>query len=284
MSRDEVDHEIPASRLPPGFASRLDDPVDEPAPPRPAATVVLLRPGPVDTSSLEVLLLRRSRAVSFVPGAYVFPGGRVDPSDADPRVLPRLVGFDPVDLELRMEHADEELPAIAYVVAALRETFEETGILPGLPTGPSQSAEVLRLREELLADRTPFFRILEALGASPAASDAAYIAHWVTPEAEPRRYDTRFFALRVPRGLGVRPQPGEISSAEWLSPQAALARHTRGSLPIIFPTLHTLRELSAFSSPREVLDHYRARRIRRILPRLVRTPSGVGIKIPTPSD
>jgi 8-oxo-dGTP pyrophosphatase MutT (NUDIX family) len=284
MSHDEVDHEIPAARLPPGFASSLDEPVDEPAPPRPAATVVLLRPGPTDAPGLEVLLLRRSRSVGFVPGAYVFPGGRVDRSDADPRVLPRLVGFDPVDLAHRMEQAEEEVPAIAYLVAALRETFEETGILAGLPPRSGRSAEIVRLREELLADRIPFFRILESLDASPVASDAAYIAHWVTPEVEPRRYDTRFFALRVPRGLEVRPQPGEISSAEWLSPQAALSRHARGRFPMVFPTLHTLRELSSFSSPEQVLDHYRARRIRRILPRLVRTPSGVGIKIPTPSD
>lgn len=277
MPKREFDHEIPAGRLPEGFAGRIDRPPAEPVEPRPAATVVLLRSG---NAGLEVLLVRRSRTVGFVPGAYVFPGGRVDAADGEPSALARLQGTPPRDLARRLNLPGRELEAAAFLVAAFRETFEETGILPGLPSQVLESPEAIALRRRLLADEIGFHRVLEALDHVVDAGSATYIAHWVTPEAEPRRYDTRFFGLVIPRDARVRVEPGEITEAVWLEPATALARHRAGELPMIFPTLRTLEELVRFSTPAQVLARYRAREIPRILPRLVRTPTGVGIQVP----
>ena len=118
---------IPFERLPPGFAETLDRPPSEPAVPRPAATVVLLRDrdeGP------EVVLLRRVRNAGFVPGAWVFPGGRVDAADAAPELLARWRGPAPSEVARRLDmDVDASPSAMAYLLAALRETFEETGLL-----------------------------------------------------------------------------------------------------------------------------------------------------------
>ncbi len=284
MTPSEPAHVIPAHRLPSGFAQRLEEAVSEPAIPRPAATVVLLREGEGE-EGMEVLLLRRARSAGFVPGAYVFPGGRVDPADGSPEARHQLEGVDPEKLATRMgmtESEEEQPPAFAFLVAAFRETFEETGILPGLPAAELSSTRARTLRRKLVEDQVPFHQVLEALDARVDGARAAYIAHWVTPEAEPRRYDTRFFALQVAPGLPVSVQESEISHALWITPARALERHRQGDLPMIFPTIRTLEELADFSSPPELLRSYRSRAIPRLLPRLVPTPEGVGIVLPDP--
>lgn len=281
---DAPEAEIPADRLPPGFASRLDDPPADPARPRPAATAVLLRRAAGEEAGVEVLLVQRSRNVGFVPGAYVFPGGRVDPADGDPRAIERLSGSESPGLESPKVSADGGPPPSAFLVAAYRETFEETGLLPDASPQLLASPRAGQLRQNLLADEIPFHAVLEALELRLRGDAAAFIAHWVTPEVEPRRYDTRFFALHVRRGLQVRPHPGEIIDTRWLRPREALERHDRGELPMVFPAIHTLRALRNFSSPAAVLEHFRGRRIARILPRLLRTDTGVAIQMPDSSD
>lgn len=286
MSDPEPRYEIPLERLPRGFAEGITHPVDDPAPPRPAATVVLLRdpdPRGGKGDGPEVLLLRRAHTVGFVPGAYVFPGGRVDRSDGDDAVLRHLTGVEPANLARRMGHMPHgSPPAAAYLVAAFRETFEETGILPGVDAARLAGSETARLRDRLLADEIPFHGVLDALDARLDAASAAYIAHWVTPRVEPRRYDTRFFALRVSRGLPVTLRGAESTHALWLTPALALQRHERGELPMIFPTIRTLEALAEFATAGEVLEAYERRTVPRILPRLVRTSTGVEIVVPDP--
>jgi 8-oxo-dGTP pyrophosphatase MutT (NUDIX family) len=285
------DHEIPYERLPPDFARRLDAP-PEPVTPRPAATVVVLRAG--EEGESEVLLLRRSRSAGFVPGAYVFPGGSVDPEDGSPELLGRLMDRTPDAWEARLgraetgsEPADSPIPGAAYLAAALRETFEETGLLVArsgsgaFAPSASQDEEVGRLRARLLADEVSFARVLETLDVRLDDGAAEYIAHWITPEAEPRRYDTRFFAVRVPREVPVSPWEEEITAHLWLTPGEALERWRDGSLPMIFPTVRTLEDLEGLGDPDGVLAHFRDREIPAILPRLVRTPTGVGIEVPS---
>ncbi len=304
MATSEPAHVIPAHRLPPGFAQGLEDRVGEPATPRPAATVVLLREEGAK-ERMEVLLLRRTRSAGFVPGAYVFPGGRVDPADGSPEVRRRLTGLDPDELAARMGLGsglgdggglggsgsgagagddalpnDSPPPAFAFLVAAFRETFEETGILPGLSPEILGARHTGDLRDKLLGKEISFHQVLEALDARLDGASAAYIAHWVTPEAEPRRYDTRFFALHVAPGLPVSPQESEVSDALWITPARALERHHHGKLPMIFPTIHTLEELARFDSPAELLADYRTRDVPRLLPRLVPAPEGIGIVLP----
>jgi 8-oxo-dGTP pyrophosphatase MutT (NUDIX family) len=287
------DHEIPYERLPPDFARRLDA-APEPVVPRPAATVVVLREG--EGGGSEVLLLRRSRSAGFVPGAYVFPGGRVDPADACPELLDRLLDRDPDTWEARLGAAPEEreaedsgIPGAAYLTAALRETFEETGLLVartgagGFAPSASEDEEVARLRTRLLADEISFAVVLETLGLRLDDAAVEYIAHWITPRAEPRRYDTRFFAVRVPREVPVSPWEEEVVAHLWLTPDEALDRWREGRLPMIFPTVRTLEDLQGLGGPDAVLAHFRSREIPTILPRLVRTPTGVGIEVPSES-
>lgn len=280
--------EIPTDRLPPGFAETVENPPESPATPRPAATVVLMRDA---ADGIEVLLLRRVRTAGFVPGAWVFPGGRVDGDDAAPPLLERLEGISAGEVARRLElPPDAEPPAAAYLVAALREAFEETGILVGRDADghPAPSAEanpdVRTLRDDLLADEDIFPAVLDAMGCRLDGGAVAYIAHWVTPVAEPRRYDTRFFAAAVSREQDERLHPAEMSASLWISPEDALERNDRGELPMVFPTIRTIEELVGFGSAVEVLDHWADRPVPRILPRLVRTPTGVGIEVPDPGS
>lgn len=275
--------EIPEDRLPPGFIDTLGEIPEHPVPARPAATVVLLRGGP---DGMEALLLQRARSAGFVPGAYVFPGGRVDGTDADPDVVKKFSGMTSEVAAGRLELFMGETPAIAYYLAALREAFEETGILVAIdghrqPIPAAASDAVLaRLQDALLARRVTFGRILHEAQARLNAAAVEYIAHWVTPIVEARRYDTRFFAAEVPPDTGFRLSPSEMTDGVWITPQDALERQSDGSMPMVFPTLKTLQELTAFATPFDAIRAFRSKKIPEILPELVKTPTGVGLVIP----
>ena len=250
--------------------------------PRPAATVVLLRER---AAGFQLLMMRRNRSAGFVPGAYVFPGGRVDAQDGDPALASRVEGLTPAAAVARLALPDGNPPAVAYYLAAAREAFEEAAVLvarPGgrfLPDTPSGHAHLLRLREHLLAGTMGFTEVLDDLGVAIDGTALEYIAHWITPEAETRRYDTRFFAALAPPGSRSAPDPREMTDSLWLSPGEALDRHRAGRLPMIFPTIRTLERLSAFSTADAVLAHYRTRDIPAIMPALVRTEAGVKVSI-----
>jgi len=269
--------EIPLDRLPRGFAAAPLPTGRTPPTPLPAATVVLLREG---ETGLELLLLRRSVGSGFVPGAWVFPGGRVDPEDHSPELL------DPAEGDTGSGAEGPEGPSPAHYVAVVRETFEETGILPGAedpgtrrPPDPGDPA-VQALRDSLLVGETSFPEVLHRLGVGIHRKAIIPIAHWITPEAEPRRYDTRFFAAAVPKGIAPVPHTGEIAEVLWITPAMALERNRVGTLTMIFPTLHTIRRLLPFSSPHEALRAAAGWTVRPILPTLVRTASGVRLHLP----
>ena len=275
--------EIPSDQLPEGFAESLDGPAPTPADPRPAATIVLLRDGEV---GLEVLLLRRNRKTGFVPGAWVFPGGRVDRQDRD--LVTFWAGLDPATASSRLNlaSAPDDPQALAYYTAALREAFEETGVLVGATAKPATQdpssvvEATLRAREGLMDGSDSFLDFLRRIGAKLDGGRVEYIAHWVTPVREPRRYDTRFFAARVDPTAQVSIDKREMTAARWLRPDAALALHGKGELPMVFPTIRTIEDLTGFKRADEVLEAYRDREIPRILPTLVRTSTGVGLKLP----
>ena len=281
MSKPEF--EIPRDRLPPGFVDTLGEVPEAPVVARPAATIVLLRQG---TSGIEVLLLRRTRSAGFVPGAYVFPGGRVDVDDADPTVVRRFAGLTDAAAAGRLELPDGDPPAIAYYLAAIREAFEETGILVGMDglKRPAPSAAVdpaiARMQDGLRDHGLAFGRALQEMHLRLDGASVEYIAHWITPIVEPRRYDTRFFAAEVPADSPVRLSPREMNDGVWLTPAHALERQREGTLPMVFPTIKTLQQLVDFRTPRSALDAFRRMRIPAILPRLVRTSTGVGLEMP----
>jgi 8-oxo-dGTP pyrophosphatase MutT (NUDIX family) len=279
----EPEFTIPRDNLPPGFAESLDKKPTRIAETKPAATIVLLREG---AGGLEVLLLRRVRSSGFVPGAWVFPGGRVDRDDAGTALVERLDGLTPVVASQRLGlPPDADPPALAYYVAAIREAFEETGILVGrdssggAPRAAAVDAEVQRLRERLLEDEDSFPLLLDQMGCRMDASAVEYIAHWITPEAEPRRYDTRFFAAAVPAAVESLHHTKEMSDAVWIMPHEALRKNREGAFPMVFPTIKTLAALEAHPTPGAALRSFRGQHIPTILPRLVSTPTGVGIRV-----
>lgn len=262
---------IPSNRLPAGFAERVDSPPQPPAQPRPAATVVIVRDC---ESGPEVLLLQRQHASGFVPGAYVFPGGRVDEEDGA-AVLKERAGT----------LAQGANPALPYWMAAIREVFEETGVLlAGDATGraaPDATAEpaLAEWREKLLGRRASLADLFEAEGLLPAVGELVYCGHWITPVAEPRRYDTRFFAARLPAGHVAAVDSREMTDAVWITPEEALRRFQEGSLPMVFPTVKMLEMLAGFGNVAELLNALRVQPVHAVLPRLVRTPEGVGIEV-----
>jgi 8-oxo-dGTP pyrophosphatase MutT (NUDIX family) len=254
---------IPSSNLPPGFADTVGHMPDTPAEARPASTAVLIRDG---ADGLEVLLLRRNRSAGFGPGAYVFPGGRVDASDAEVAILERVTGTGGV-------------PDPDYWVAAAREMFEETGVVLADGASAIDADELERWRDALMRDEATMLDVLDAAGVGLDLSRMLYFAHWITPVVEPRRYDTRFFIAALPDGARAQADPREMSDAAWLSPADALRRFGEGLLPMVFPTLRTLEALDGFANVEEVLAHFRGREVKAILPRLVRTDDGVGIVV-----
>lgn len=280
---DDSDFIVSEDHLPPGIAERIKDPPTTPSEPRPAATVVLMRDA---REGIEVLLLKRVHHAGFVPGAYVFPGGRVDAEDADPEVLARTVGLTVDGAAARMRLEGAEPPAVAYYLASVREAFEETGILIGhgvdrdpIPSAAASTA-VLEVRDQLLDDALSFAGALENLGAHIDDTSIEYVGHWITPIAEPRRYDARFFAAVVPPGTEAAIHTAEMLEAIWISPAAALKRSEAGSLPMVFPTIKTLEPMVDFATTSDLLGYYRERRIPSVLPRLVRTTEGIILRIP----
>jgi 8-oxo-dGTP pyrophosphatase MutT (NUDIX family) len=278
------DFEIDAANLPEGFAESIESVPDQPAAARPAATVVLARNG---VTSIETLLVRRTRKSSFVPGAWVFPGGRVDSSDAHPELVALVDGLSPAQANARLELGEaSDPPAIAYVLAAIREAFEETGLLVartsegGWPPDATQEPAVDQQRAAVLEDRTPFATALEQLKCRVDGAAIEYLAHWITPLVEPKRYDTRFFLAEVAPDSEATLDAREMTAAKWRTPMAALEENANGALPMVFPTIKTLQQLEGFETVAEAIEHFGSRRIPPILPRLVKTPTGVGIEIP----
>lgn len=261
---------IPLHRLPPGFAERLDAAPEDAADPKPAATAVLVRDGDLTP---ELLLLKRHRSSGFVPGAWVFPGGRVDDADADPALI-EMLGAVP-------RGADA-----GYWLAAVREVFEETGVLlartgdDAVCADASVDSSLAQWRERLLSGKATLLDVLRAGNLLPDISRMVYCSHWITPVAEPKRYDTRFFLAELPAGCAATIDEREMSGVVWLTADEALAQFQRGELPMVFPTVKTIQLLQRFSSVTEMLSAFRGAAVPTVLPRLVRTSDGVGIVVP----
>jgi 8-oxo-dGTP pyrophosphatase MutT (NUDIX family) len=225
--------------------------------PRPAATVLALRDSP---SGFEVLMLQRNLNSDFVGGAYVFPGGGVDPSDAGPRADRLVYGLNDGEASVRL---NLEAGGLAYYVACLRELFEEAGLLVacdrrGRPfrfANPDIVATMAAHRRDVNASRMGFLDMMELEGLLLDLRGLGYLAHWVTPQGPPRRFDTRFFVAVAPEDQTAAHDAGETVADTWVSPSEALAAHARGELEMIFPTIRTLQSIQHLSSSRDVLTH-----------------------------
>lgn len=272
---------IPAEELPAGFADKVESAELIPVVPRPAATVVLLRDAP---GGPEALLLRRHRRSGFAADAWVFPGGTVDEADRDPGLAERIDGPSPAEWAARMA-LDDPYEALGYVAAALREAFEETGILlarpDGVGDGPDAEIEGLEVARRALLNGVVELRQVAVTHGLRFMGDALlYIAHWITPVPEPRRYDTRFFLARVEEGAECVVHQAEMVDAQWLTPGEAVRRFEAGEIKLLPPTVHTLRRLAGFGTFPELWEALLGAPVPPILPRMRRHPEGVVIEVP----
>lgn len=229
-------------------ARQISDGQLSPAVPRDAATVILLRQA---ASGAEAFLLRRTAELEFAPGACVFPGGSVDASDGDQTI--GWAGPAPADfgrlLDVPPDHAR------TLVCAAVRETFEESGVLLAGPARSpdelvSDSAVLARDRHALLTGSASLGEVLGRRGLVLRTDLLIPWARWITPEASPRRFDTWFFAAALPPGQTAtaapegHADPGESESGTWLRPAAALEAAQAGQITLLPPTAVTLEELA----------------------------------------
>jgi 8-oxo-dGTP pyrophosphatase MutT (NUDIX family) len=229
-----------------------------PEAPRDAATVVLVRPR--GAAGLEAFLLRRHAAIAFMGGAHVFPGGKVDAEDASPRWRGLLAPGAPGQVAASLGGDLDPGRALSFAVAALRELFEEAGVLlargrDGRPLGAAAGdvARLARWRAERAAG-LGFLELVVREGLELELGALVGWAHWLTPSAERRRYDTRFFVAALPPGQEAGPDREEATAEAWLSPEGALDAHAAGALLLPPPTRYTLAELSRLAS----LDAVRA--------------------------
>lgn len=218
-----------------------------------AASTIVLR----GDRDFEVLMFRRSEASTFVPGAWIFPGGAVEPSD--------------VRLAERFPEPQREMAALR--VCALREMIEEAGVWP---TDPPDNAQ--QLRQALLGDQ-PVLNDLSAL-VLPLLDRFVWTSRWITPAGVPKRYDTWFFLVQAADGSEGSPDGREAMELSWITPSEALRRHRAGEMPMVFPTLKNLEAIAGAPSASELLRSRAAAEIPTMRPILVREGKEKRIVLP----
>jgi len=217
--------------------TQLLHPQREPAAPRPAATVLLLRDAAGSARGIEVLMTRRSATASFAPGAYVFPGGGIDAADAQAHGIAD-------------QRPTQDAARLTQAIAAIRESFEELGVLlarqaDGRPAGAADLAALDR--------HQPLAGQCHARGLRLAADQVFVLAHWTTDRDLPRRFDVPFLVARMPDGQQPVADEAEQFEPVWVRPAEALARHGAGNFFMIFPTIRTLQRLVPFDDVEAVL-------------------------------
>jgi 8-oxo-dGTP pyrophosphatase MutT (NUDIX family) len=226
---------------------------------RPAATIMLLRDGP---EGIEVFMVVRHHAIAFAAGALVFPGGRVEDTDHDlaARDCPNPDGLD--------------AEALAFRVAAIRETFEECGVLLARPLGTDRlidGATLERLEDQhraaLNAGSIGFDAVLGFEGLGPAPDLLVHFAHWITPANQPKRYDTHFFLAEAPAEHLAVHDGGEAVDSLWITPARALADTEAGRFKLVFATAKNLEKLGRAGTVKEAMERARAATVVTVQPK-----------------
>ncbi len=238
---------------------------------RPAATILTLRDG---SDGAEVLMLRRNLRSDFVGGAYVFPGGGVDDDDGRLEGLGLTVGLDDVMASNRL---NLESGGLVFYVAALRELFEEAGLLITCDARGEATMFDVERRERLVHQRAQlnagtidFASILRDEGLQLDLRGVDYLAHWVTPVGPPRRFDTRFFVVKAPPNQVAAHDAGETVADRWLRPTDALDAHRLGEFEMIFPTVRNLEAIRHLHTVDDILNYARVQvTVPRVEPRIV---------------
>ena len=247
-----------------------------PVVPAPAATLVLLR----DTAAggIEILLIQRHRASKFAAGDYVFPGGKIEVDDDPDDAARWCAGLDVGHAARVLGIADGPRAALADWVGAVREAFEEVGVLLAIDgSGRPPRIDAARLAEYRRAcqhDNRAFWDMVRAEHLTLTTDRLAYFAHWITPEENPIRFDVRFFAAPMPEGQTPEADEREIVGVRWLSPREAFDEQTRGEISLRRPTVANLKIFHGAASVAAALASLAGRPIPTIRPRVITDPDG----------
>jgi 8-oxo-dGTP pyrophosphatase MutT (NUDIX family) len=252
-------------------------------PVRDAATVMLVRDG---ARGVEVFMLRRNLQSDFVGGAYVFPGGAVDDHDRHENLDPVCRGRSDAQASAQL---DIERGGLAFWVAAIRECFEEAGVLLAYdPSGgiirldqPTVEARFVEHRRSVDAGERRLVEVCQDEHLQLAVDCMYYFSHWITPEGAPRRYDTRFFVAAAPEAQEPLHDDHEVIANLWIQPSDALERHRAGAFDLILPTYRCLQALERFERADDVLKAAAAiEQVPAMLPRIVEDQGGYRIVLP----
>lgn len=278
-SQEEIKKRVLEDR--PSFTVPVDLP-ENPAPARDSATVILVRDG---AGGPEVFMLERHLKSDFAGGAYVFPGGTIDARDLDPEAASFLDGPSLVEATTHIDAP--EGTALGFYLCAIRETFEEAGVLLA-----HRSGEPVRFDDDEEEKRFAVYRDeFNARGGSLAelatkeelrfAGDLLYYyARWITPEFAPKRYDARFFVATMPEGQVPLHDDVETTASTWIRPSDALSQAREGLFSIIFPTRKTLESLADFATANDVIASTRGKHIPAVLPTVVLSDGQAKVVLP----
>ena len=256
--------------------------------PRDAATVMIIRnQNNSDSGPIEVFMLKRSVNLDFVGGAYVFPGGAVDSADIE-------VANDGALSDSRSLFPSEFLrngsDGLRFRVAAIRECFEEAGLMMARRSGSSSLISLSSAADKLLFEayrdalnrkEISFEEILRAEGLLLATEEFYIFSHWITPRGAVRRYDTRFFLAAAPTDQVAYHDNYETVANVWIEPLQAIKQHEAGEFDLILPTVKNLEAISGFANVKEAIEGALAfESIPVIMPRLIRDGTGTRILLP----
>jgi 8-oxo-dGTP pyrophosphatase MutT (NUDIX family) len=244
--------------------------------PRPASTILLLRDSR-DREEIEVFMMVRHYEIDFNSGALVFPGGSVDKGDqeiiANPALYSGGQGLEAADLSFR--------------IAAIRETFEESGILLARPKGSKALVDAIKVSEieaahraDLCANKITFLKVLTDNGMMLALDELVPYAHWITPEGMPKRFDTWFFLAAAPPEQAGAHDGKESTDSIWVSPREALEGGESGRFKLPFPTTRNLIRLGKQACVKAALDDSRGKPVVTVMPVMTRLNGGRQLRIP----
>jgi 8-oxo-dGTP pyrophosphatase MutT (NUDIX family) len=242
-----------------------------PAIPSPAATLVLLRDR--SGAGVECLLMRRHLRSKFAAGDFVFPGGKIEADDNPEEVARWCRGLEVKDAARRLGLEDAPRTALGFWVGAIRETFEEAGLLLAVrDDGRDVDVTAPRFadyRRACQRDNRAFWAMIGAERLRLATDRLLYFAHWITPEEQPLRFDTRFFAAPAPAGQQASGDDFEMTDLKWLTPREAVAAQQRGEISLRNPTVKNLLLFDGAADTAHALDRLRDRPVTTIRPRIV---------------
>jgi 8-oxo-dGTP pyrophosphatase MutT (NUDIX family) len=246
-------------------------------PPRPASTILLLRDSAVTKGEVEVFMMVRHYEIDFNSGALVFPGGSVDKGDQE------IIA----NSALYSDSEGLDAAALSFRIAAIRETFEESGILLARPRGSKALVDAKRASEiekahraDLCDGKTTFLQVLTDNALLLALDELVPYAHWITPEGMPKRFDTWFFlAAAPPEQVGAH-DGKESTDSIWVSPREALEGGETGRFKLPFPTTRNLIRLGKQASVKAALDDSKGKNIVTVMPVMTKLNGGRQLRIP----